>query len=160
MSTNPSYLQTSQDKEAKNYRDWGIPLGRRFRALKLWCLIRDQGVKGLQTRIRRDLNNAQWLKTQIECTPEWEILAPVLLQTICLRHIPAGLNDDQLDKHTLSWAARINDSGSAYLTPAILNGQWMVRISIGAEGTNRSNVKNLWETLQAAVSSPNFMVHN
>ena len=160
MSTNPSYLQTSQDKEAKNYRDWGIPLGRRFRALKLWCLIRDQGVKGLQTRIRRDLKNAQWLKTQIECTPEWEILAPVLLQTICLRHIPEGLNDDQLDKHTLSWAARINDSGSAYLTPAILNGQWMVRISIGAEGTNRSNVKKLWKTLQAAVSSPNFMVHN
>jgi aromatic-L-amino-acid/L-tryptophan decarboxylase len=58
MSTNPSYLQSSADGEVKNYRDWGIPLGRRFRALKLWFLIREQGVAGLQARLRRDLQNA------------------------------------------------------------------------------------------------------
>ena len=61
MSTNPSYLQSSADGRVKNYRDWGIPLGRRFRALKLWCLIREQGVEQLQARLRRDLDNAQWL---------------------------------------------------------------------------------------------------
>ena len=66
MSTNPSYLQTAADGQVKNYRDWGIPLGRRFRALKLWFLIREQGVRGLQARLRRDLDNAQWLADQVD----------------------------------------------------------------------------------------------
>ena len=65
MSTNPSYLQSSVDGEVRNLRDWGIPLGRRFRALKLWCLIREQGVEGLQRRLRRDLANARWLEAQV-----------------------------------------------------------------------------------------------
>ena len=61
MSTNPSYLQSAADGRVKNYRDWGLPLGRRFRALKLWFLIREQGVAALQERLRRDIANAQWL---------------------------------------------------------------------------------------------------
>ena len=65
MSTNPSYLQTAADAVVRNYRDWGLPLGRRFRALKLWFLIREQGVAGLQARLRRDLDNAQWLSQSI-----------------------------------------------------------------------------------------------
>ena len=66
MSTNPSYLRTAADAEVKNLRDWGIPLGRRFRALKLWFLLREQGVAGLQARLRRDIANAQWLADQVE----------------------------------------------------------------------------------------------
>ena len=151
MSTNPSYLQTAADGEVKNFRDWGIPLGRRFRALKLWALIRDQGVDGLQNRIRRDLENAQWLKAQIEKDPAWKILAPVSLQTICVRHVPPRMDAADLDAHTLAWVSQINNSGDAYLTPAKLDGQWMVRISIGAEATTREHVEKLWETLQAAV---------
>ena len=152
MSTNPSYLQTSVDGEAKNYRDWGIPLGRRFRALKLWCLIREQGVAALQERIRRDIANTQWLKEQIEKTPDWIILAPVTLQTICVCHVPDGVAGDSLDKHTLQWVTRINNSGRAYLTPAMLDGRWMVRISIGAEATTLAHVKTLWSTMQTAVT--------
>ena len=151
MSTNPSYLQTSVDGEAKNYRDWGIPLGRRFRALKLWCLIRDEGVGGLQERVQRDIENAQWLKEQIEKTPEWEILAPVPLQTICVRHVPAGLEKDKLDEHTIAWVTKINNSGAAYLTPSQLDGRWMVRVSIGAEQTTLEHVKALWGTMKSAV---------
>ncbi|MFL7892974.1 MAG: aspartate aminotransferase family protein, partial [Anaerolineales bacterium] len=124
MSTNPSYLQTAVDDQVKNYRDWGIPLGRRFRALKLWFLIREQGVIGLQMRIRKDVSNAKWLKEQIEQTADWEILAPVTLQTLCVRHIPQGIEADGLDKHTLDWVARINNSGAAYLTPTQLHGRW------------------------------------
>jgi aromatic-L-amino-acid decarboxylase len=152
MSTNPSYLQTSADTEAKNYRNWGIPLGRRFRALKLWCLIREQGISGLQARIRRDLENAQWLCQQIEAAPEWQVLAPVPLQTICVRHVPPGLKGAKLDAHTLRWANHINKSGAAYLTPAQLNDQWMVRISIGAETTTLEHVRALWDTMQEAVN--------
>jgi aromatic-L-amino-acid decarboxylase len=74
----------------RNLRDWGIPLGRRFRALKLWSLIREQGVSGLQQRLRRDLANAQWLAAAVAATPEWRVLAPVPLQTVCVRHEPPG----------------------------------------------------------------------
>ena len=97
MSTDPSYLRTAQDGLVRNLRDWGIPLGRRFRALKLWFVIRDSGVEGLQARLRRDVENAQWLKRQVDAAPEWERLAPVPLQTVCVRHVLAlgGLGSDR-----------------------------------------------------------------
>src|SRR5580658_9480940 len=73
MSTNPSYLQTSVDGEVKNLRDWGIPLGRRFRALKLWFIIREQGVSGLQKRLRRDMANARHLAELVAAAPAWRV---------------------------------------------------------------------------------------
>lgn len=151
MSTNPSYLQSAVDDQVKNLRDWGLPLGRRFRALKLWFLIREQGVAGLQARLRRDLNNAQWLAEQIQTTPGWRVLAPVVLQTICVRHEPANLSGETLDQHTLGWVQRVNASGKAYLTPALLDGRWMVRISIGAHATERKHVESFWQLLQSEV---------
>lgn len=152
MSTNPSYLQSAADGVVTNYRDWGIPLGRRFRALKLWFLIREQGVAGLQARLRRDLENARWLAEQVRATTPWRVLAPVVLQTVCLRHEPPGLEGDALDLHTRAWAERVNQSGKAYLTPAVLDGRWMVRVSIGAEQTERRHVEQLWRTLRDEVS--------
>lgn len=148
MSTTPSYLQSAVDNQVKNLRDWGIPLGRRFRALKLWCLIREQGVAALQARLRRDIANAQWLAEQIGATPDWHILAPVILQTLCVCHEPPGLTGEALDRHTLAWAERVNRSGAAYLTPAQLNGRWLVRISIGSVLTERAHVEALWRVIQ------------
>jgi aromatic-L-amino-acid/L-tryptophan decarboxylase len=144
MSTNPSYLQSSADGRVKNLRDWGIPLGRRFRALKLWCLLRAEGVSGLQARLRRDLDNARWLAETVRTSRDWCVLAPVPLQTVCVRHEPPGLAGEALDRHTLGWAERVNSSGAAYLTPATLDGRWMVRVSIGAEPTEREHVEALW----------------
>ncbi|HLI68765.1 MAG TPA: aminotransferase class V-fold PLP-dependent enzyme [Ktedonobacteraceae bacterium] len=151
MSTNPSFLQSAVDGQVKNLRDWGIPLGRRFRALKLWCLIREQGITGLQARLRRDIANAQWLAEQVRAAPNWRVLTPVPLQTVCVRHEPPGLSGEELDQHTLTWAERMNRSGAAYLTPAILDGRWMVRISIGAIPTERKHVEALWATMQREV---------
>ncbi|WP_028693600.1 DOPA decarboxylase [Pseudomonas cremoricolorata] len=151
MSTNPSYLQSSVDAEVKNLRDWGIPLGRRFRALKLWFLLRSEGVEALQQRLRRDLDNARWLAEQVAASPDWQLLAPVHLQTLCLRHCPPGVEGAALDQHTRNWAQRLNDSGQAYVTPAQLQGQWMVRVSIGALPTEREHVAQLWAALQAVV---------
>ena len=148
MSTNPSFLQSSADGRVKNYRDWGLPLGRRFRALKLWFLIREQGISGLQARLRRDIANARWLAAQVAGVPPWKVLAPVTLQTVCVRHEPDNLTGDELDRHTLGWADRINRSGRAYLTPAILDGRWMVRVSIGAEQTERHHVEVLWKVMR------------
>jgi aromatic-L-amino-acid decarboxylase len=151
MSTNPSYLQSAADAQVKNLRDWGIPLGRRFRALKIWFAIREQGVSGLQARLRRDLENAQWLAEQVRSTPDWVVLAPVVLQTLCIRHQPKGLEGEELDRHTQAWADRINRSGKAYLTPAVLEGRWMVRVSIGSLTTEREHVEALWELIQQEV---------
>jgi aromatic-L-amino-acid decarboxylase len=151
MSTNPSYLQSAADGRVKNLRDWGVPLGRRFRALKLWFLIREQGVAGLQRRLRRDLANAQWFAGHVRGTADWSVVAPVPLQTVCVRHQPRGLDGEALDRHTLAWVDRVNRSGEAYLTPAVLDGRWMVRVSIGAEGTERTHVEALWAAMQRAV---------
>ncbi|MBI5362100.1 MAG: aminotransferase class V-fold PLP-dependent enzyme [Planctomycetes bacterium] len=151
MSTNPSYLQSSVDARVTNYRDWGIPLGRRFRALKLWCLIREQGVSGLQARLRRDLENAKWFEEQIARSPHWRVLAPVALQTVCVRHEPPGITGDALDRHTQAWAERLNASGFAYVTPAQLDGRWMVRVSIGALATERLHVAELWTAMRNAI---------
>jgi aromatic-L-amino-acid decarboxylase len=152
MSTNPSYLQSAADGRVKNYRDWGIPLGRRFRALKLWALIRSAGVAGLQARLRRDIANAAWFAEQVRATPNWSVLAPVPLQTVCVRHELPGLKGQELDRHTQAWADRVNRSGQAYLTPAVLDGRWMVRVSIGALLTERRHVDALWTLMQKETS--------
>jgi len=151
MSTNPSYLRTAVDGQVKNYRDWGIALGRRFRALKLWSLIRTHGTARLQQRLRRDLDNARWLADRVTATPPWRVLAPVALQTVCVRHEPPGRTPEEVDRHTLEWLARVHASGRAWLTPAQLDGRWMVRVSIGALATERSDVADLWAAMQDAV---------
>ncbi len=151
MSTNPTYLRTAADSQVKNFRDWGIPLGRRFRALKLWFLIREQGVSGLQARIRRDIGYAQWLAARVDATPGWKRVAPVPLQTVCVRHEPRGLTGEALDAHTLAWVKRINESGKAYLTSAVLDGRWMVRVAFGGEATEHRHVEELWELMCAEV---------
>jgi aromatic-L-amino-acid decarboxylase len=118
--------------------------------LKLWCLIRAEGVSGLQARLRRDLANARWLADRVAETRDWRVLAPVPLQTVCVRHEPPGLEGDALDRHTLAWAALVNRSGAAYLTPATLDGRWMVRVSVGAEATEREHVEALWDVIRRA----------
>ncbi len=153
MSTNPSYLRSAVDGEVTQYKDWGIPLGRRFRALKLWFHLRLDGVEAIRARLRRDLANARWLAGQVEAAPDWRVLAPVTLQTVCLRHEPAGLDPgtrgEALDAHTLGWAAAVNDSGRAFVTPSVLDGRWMVRVSVGAEPTERADVAALWTLMQS-----------
>jgi aromatic-L-amino-acid decarboxylase len=154
MSTNPSYLRTAHEGEVKNFRDWGIPLGRQFRALKLWFLIHEQGVKGLQARIRRDLENARWLGAQVDAAPGWQRMAPVELQTVCVRHQGSpGKSTAEVDAHNLAIAQKVNASGRAYVTPAVVKGVQLIRVSIGAEGTERPHVEQAWAALQEAAKA-------
>jgi len=148
MSTNPSYLQTAADGQVKNYRDWGIPLGRRMRALKLWFVIREQGVSGLQARIRRDLGHARWLQEQVGQSSRWKLLAPVRLQTLVLRHEPPALDVAALDAHTQAWVKAANDSGETYLTPTLIAGRWAVRVALGAVATEHEHVVDLWRLMR------------
>jgi aromatic-L-amino-acid decarboxylase len=148
MSTSPSYLRAGTDAQVSNLRDWGVALGRRFRALKLWCLIRDQGVAGLQARLRRDMEHARWLEAEVREAPNWRVLAPVAFQTVCARHEPPGLEGEALDSYTQAWVERINASGAAYLTPAVLDGRWIARVSIGGLSTERRHVEALWALMR------------
>lgn len=153
FATDPSYLRSQADGAVVQYRDWGIPLGRRFRALKLWFQLRLDGMDAIRARLRRDLDNARWLADAVAAEPFWRVLAPVPLQTVCVRHEPAGLSAEELDAHTLAWAAAINDSGRAFVTPSMLDGRWMVRVSIGAEPTERADVEALWEQMRTAAGA-------
>ncbi|HST86450.1 MAG TPA: pyridoxal-dependent decarboxylase [Kineosporiaceae bacterium] len=156
MSTAPSYLRSTADAVVE-YRDWGIPLGRRFRALKLWFHLRLDGVPAIQARLRRDLLNARRLADAVAAEPGWRVLAPVQLQTVCLRHEPPGLvaadgavlDGEALDRHTLAWADALNASGAGFVSPAVLDGRWMVRISIGVESTEWDDVEAVWTAARA-----------
>jgi aromatic-L-amino-acid decarboxylase len=155
MSTNPSYLRSTVDSQVKQYRDWGIPLGRRFRALKLWYHLGIDGVDAIQARLRRDLENAQWFANQVAQAPDWKVLAPVSLQTVCIRHQPPGLEAEALDQHTLAWVHAINQAGAAFMSPSQLNGRWMVRVSIGVEATTRRHLEILWGLIQQQLRQSN-----
>lgn len=150
MSTNPSYLRSTAGGEATQYRDWGVPLGRRFRALKLWYQLRLDGIDAIRERLRRDMDNAQWFAEQIQAMPDWHVVAPVRLQTVCVRHVPAGMSDDELSEHNLDWVRRINTSGQAFLSPSLLDDVWMARVSIGVESTERHHLERLLELMTAA----------
>jgi aromatic-L-amino-acid decarboxylase len=150
MSTNPSYLRTAQDGAVRNFRDWGIALGRRFRALKVWLVLSALGVEGIRAQVRRDLAHAQWLASAVAAAPEWERMAPVPLQTVCLRHHPAGLDGADLDAHNLELAQAVNATGRVYVTPAVVKGAQLIRVSIGATGTERADVEAVWAELQQA----------
>lgn len=157
MSTNPSYLRSNSDGDVVQYRDWGLPLGRRFRSLKLLFQLNLDGIESVRQRVRRDVDNARWLAGEVEAAPGWELVAPVPLQTVCVRHIPENLGGDEqsrgdaLDRHTLDWVDRINRSGRAYLTASILDGRWMARVSVGVESTERHHVQELWSLMRQAV---------
>lgn len=148
MSTNPSYLRSTVDSEVKQYRDWGIPLGRRFRALKLWYHLSIDGVDSIRARLRRDLDNARWFAETVSNSENWTVLAPVKLQTVCIRHQPPGLSGDALDQHTLDWVNAINQSGDAFMSPSKLNDRWMVRVSIGVESSTREHIETLWRLIR------------
>jgi aromatic-L-amino-acid decarboxylase len=157
MSTNPAYLQSTADASVTTYRDWGIALGRRFRALKLWTLIHVDGVAAIRNRIARDLEHARWLAATVAATPGWRVVAPVPLQTVCVRHEPPGIDGkalagEALDAHTRAWCDRVNASGIAFLTAAVLDGRWMVRVAMGSATTERRHVEETWRAMQDAVA--------
>ncbi|MFA6571586.1 MAG: aminotransferase class I/II-fold pyridoxal phosphate-dependent enzyme [Bacteroidota bacterium] len=128
----PEYLKTGVDSEVNNYRDWGIQLGRRFRALKLWFVIRSFGVTVLQEKLRLHLNLTKQFLDKIKTYPEFEILAPVNFNVICFRFKPDGITDENiLEKLNKTLLNELNNSGKIYLSHTKLNGKYTIRIVFG-----------------------------
>jgi len=145
----PEYLRTAEDVRVKNYRDWGIPLGRRFRALKLWFVIRSFGVEGLREKIRYHISLAQNLKTEIENDDRFELLAPAPLNLLCFRYRPPYLSDEEiLDELNERLLERVNRTGRLYITHTRLNGHYTLRMVIGNTNVQKRHVDDAWELVR------------
>lgn len=146
----PEYLKTHESERVNNYRDWGIQLGRRFRALKLWFVIRTYGVKGLQTMIRSHVRMAQSIVKQITDDASFEILAPAPLNVICFRYHPDGFdNPAELDALNERLLESVNASGRAYLSHTRLSGKFTIRLVIGQTQVTERDVTRTWELIRA-----------
>ncbi len=150
FSMTPEYLKTQQDDEVNNYRDWHIQLGRRFRALKLWFVIRSYGISGIQEKLREHMQLAQWLYEKLDEHPQFELLAPMPLNTICFRYLPASGDIDTANEQLMQ---KINDSGKAFLSHTKLNGAFTIRIVIAQTNVKKTDVEMVWQLIQEAAYS-------
>lgn len=145
----PEYLKTPIDRQVNNYRDWGIQLGRRFRALKLWFVIRTYGLEGLQARLREHIRIGQWLAAEIEKEPDFELLAPVPLNLVCFRYRPEGdFSEDELNRLNEQLLQSLNDSGKILLTQTKLNGKYTIRMVSGQVETTQEDVERGWRLIR------------
>lgn len=149
----PAYLRASNDDVVKNYRDWGLPLGRRFRALKLWFVLRNFGVKNMQSILRGHMTLTQKLLKKMEAHPHIEILAPVNLNLICFRYNPGGLSEPELNSLNESLLQKINASGKAYLVQTRLNGKFTLRVVLGHPKHEGRHVEEVWELICAGMDA-------
>ena len=143
----PEYLKTGVDAEVKNYRDWGIQLGRRFRALKLWFVIRSYGIEGLQKIVREHIRLAQMVKDWVEQEERFELMAPVPVSLVCFR-LNDGRDEDLLNELNKEFLETLNRTGKLLLTQTSLRGKYVVRMSIGARLTEERHVQDAWELIR------------
>jgi aromatic-L-amino-acid decarboxylase len=149
----PEYLRTDQDSSVVNFRDWGIQLGRRFRALKLWFVIRSYGVQGLRALIRKHVGLARELAGWIEATPDFELMAAVPFGLVCFRHRPNGVPDAEVDDLNRRLLARVNATRRVHLTHTELGERYVIRMAIGQRETERQHVEEAWSLIRDAAKS-------
>ena len=143
LSVLPEYLKNKATESGAviDYRDWHIPMGRRFRSLKLWFVIRHYGIEGLQYLVRKHVQMAQNFKQWVEADPRFEIVAPVPLNLVCFRHKGGDdFNEKLLD--------RLNNSGELYLSHTKLNDQYVIRMCIAQTHTEERHVRTAWKKIQ------------
>jgi len=141
FSIMPEYLKTSADNQVNNYRDWGIQLGRRFRSLKLWFVIRRYGVEGIREMIRKHVELASKFAGWIENDPGMEITAPVNLTLVCFRARKHGASEEELATLNKTIMEMINATGQVYLTHTVLSGKYTLRLAIGRHNTEERHVR-------------------
>jgi aromatic-L-amino-acid decarboxylase len=140
-SLSAEYLRTTEDDHAVNYMDYGVQLGRRFRALKLWYVFRYYGRQGIIAMLRESLRLAQMLRVLVEEDPDFELSAPVPLSLVCFRH----RGDNSFNERLL---AEINATGYAFLSHTVLNGQFVLRFAIGNFQTTEQDVRETWALIR------------
>jgi aromatic-L-amino-acid decarboxylase len=150
----PEYLKTSESERVNNYRDWGIQLGRRFRALKLWFVIRSYGVEGLQQIIRNHIAMAAELEKSMAAASDFELLAPRALNLVCFRYHPKGIDDpDHLNHLNEQLEHRLNATGKMYMTHTKLKGAYTLRLVIGQTNVSQSDIDSAWTLIRSTARS-------
>ena len=146
----PEYLKTNADQQVKNFRDWGIPLGRRFRALKLWFVMRHFGVSGLQEKVREHIRLARELESRVRNDPRFEVLAPVTMNLVCFRFRPGDrdYSEEELERLNKSLMDSLNESGRLFLTHTKLKGKFALRLCVGQTNTREAHVLRAWEMIR------------
>jgi len=152
FAESPEYLKTKEDDRVTNYRDWGVPLGRRFRALKLWFVIRSFGVEKLQKKIRLHLQLSQGFKKWVEETSTLELMAPVDLNTICFRIKDPSKSKEGINKLSEQLLDQINGSGKAYLTHTKLNGWFTIRMVIGQTNVAEEHIVKIKKLIDRLIN--------
>jgi aromatic-L-amino-acid decarboxylase len=138
----PEYLRTAGDERALNYHEYGLPLGRRFRALKLWFVMRAFGRVKLGELIHQQIEDAKWLAARIEANPDFELCAPVHFSLVVFRHRSGDATNDRL-------LEVMNASGEVLLSPNVLAGRKVIRLAIGNIQTTREDLERVWGMLEA-----------
>jgi aromatic-L-amino-acid/L-tryptophan decarboxylase len=149
----PEYLQTRTRGKVNDYRDWGVPLGRRFRALKLWCVIRIYGINGLREMIRGHIELAAMLAGSVRAEHDFELMAPVNLNTVCFRYLPAGTEPEKANILNEQLNHRLNDSGKIYLTHTKLDGKYTLRMVTAQTTVTRGHVEKAWDLIRETARS-------
>jgi aromatic-L-amino-acid decarboxylase len=149
----PDYLRTPEEAIAPNLMDYGVSLGRRFRALKLWMVMRAFGADGIAARIRRHVELAQAFRSWVEADPAFEVAAPSPLSVVCFRGRFRGVPDAEVDRRNLAAMEAVNRSGEAYLSHTVLGGRTILRLAIGNIHTEERHVRRAWELLREAVAA-------
>lgn len=149
----PEYLKTRTRGKVNDYRDWGIPLGRRFRALKLWSVIRCFGVEKLQEMVREHMRLAKMLETLILKEESFEVMAPVQLNTVCFRYKPEGIDNERVNKMNEILNHSLNDSGRIYLTHTTINGNFVLRMVTAQTNVTERHVTEAWQLIKECASA-------
>ena len=144
----PEYLKTRTRGKVNDYRDWGVPLGRRFRALKLWSVIRSYGTDGLKEKVRSHIDLASKLSQMISNEPDFELLAPVVISVVCFRYCPGGYTEEQLNKLNEKLNHILNDSGKLYLSHTVLNDKYTLRMVTAQTNVTIEHVEKAWDTIK------------
>ena len=148
----PEYLKTSVGKKVNDYRDWGIQLGRRFRALKLWFVLRSYGLEGIREKFRKHISMAQGFAATLQGDERIELLAPVPLNLVCFRYHPGDISEDErLNELNAALVQKINDTGKAYLTHTKLDGIYTIRVCIGQTNVAQRHVDDLLNLLNLKI---------
>ena len=148
----PDYLVVSGGGDSVNLMNYGVSLGRRFRALKLWFVIRSFGVEGLQSLVREHIRIAKLLSGWIDADPELERMAEAQFSTVVFRHRPPGLDAGALDAHNSELLERLNATRQIYLSHTRVRGSYALRIAIGNIHTTEAHVRRALEIVKTTAA--------
>ena len=148
----PEYLVTREQGDVVNLMDYGVQLGRRFRALKLWMVIRAFGGEGLAARLEHHCALATSFAGWVDAAPEWETCAPVLFSLVCFRYAPAGPDEAECERINAAILQQVNASGEAYLSHTKVGGRYVLRLAIGNIRTEERHVARAWTLLTEAAA--------